>query len=103
MNDGQLTALVVMKAAQSQEPDQVERVVGWFKAKGFETGPFVGISFAVTADQELFEGVLGELQPPSEASLGDSTYSLAGLDQDVQQSIAAVVVTAPPDFGPGNP
>jgi len=83
------------------DPAAAAQALGWFRDRGFGTGPFVGISFAVTGDEELFRTVLGPL-PASDAG-GDRAYPLDALEDDVKPLVAAIVVPAPPDFGPGNP
>jgi len=110
----QRTALVVLKPGLDLEaaperagetppdPASVEKVVGWFRGRGFETGPFVGISFAVSGSDELFQAVLGDAVFTAEPG-GEMEFSTAGLREDVVRLVAAIVVPAPPDFGPGNP
>jgi hypothetical protein len=108
------TALVVLHPGQDPQaaperagetppdPPAVERVVGWFRDQGFETGPFVGISFAVMGNDALFHEVLGDASA-TEGAGDDQQFPLDGLDDDVAQLVAAVVLPSPPDFGPGNP
>jgi hypothetical protein len=84
------------------DPAAAAQTVGWFQDRGFETGPFVGISFSVTGTEDLFRSVLGPA-PLSGEPGGDRAYSLDALGDDVRPLVAAIVVPAPPDFGPGGP
>lgn len=97
---GQLTALVVLRTTGPGDleppPGATERVVRAFRELGFETGPPVGISFAVTAGAERFARVLGE---PG----ADGAFALDALPAAAREDVAAVTLTAPPDFGPRNP
>ena len=120
MSDRQATALVVLhpgavpgvaaERAGEVPPDRAAaaRTVAWFADRGFETGPFVGISFAVSGSEELFRTALGARVPeqaggPDGRPAVDREYPLHALDDDVRPLVAAIVVSAPPDFGPGNP
>lgn len=76
------------------------RVVEWFRGQGFETGPVVGTSFAISGDAELFRDVLGGAAPDAG---GEAAFATDALEQSVSGLVAAIVVQAPPDFGPGNP
>lgn len=77
-----------------------ERVMEWFRGQGFETGPFVGTSFAITGPADLFLDVLGVAVRGDSGDLG---YSTDQLDPSVSALVDAIVVQQPPDFGPGNP
>lgn len=113
MNDVERSALVVLKPGPGPavsperagevppDPEAVEAAVGWFRRRGFGTGPVVGISFAVTGSPELFSEVLGE--PHVDHAGGDAEFALDRVDDDVSGYLDAVVQPAPPDFGPGNP
>jgi hypothetical protein len=69
-----------------------------FANLGFEVGPFVGISFSITAPAPTFEKVFGvSVQPPS----GDLELPLQRLPADLAKDIQAVTFTPPPAFGPG--
>jgi hypothetical protein len=82
------------------EAADAERVMAWFREHGFETGPFVGISFAITGPPELFREQLGEAVPDD---TGATAYVAEALEPDLSGLVDAIVVQAPPDFGPGNP
>jgi hypothetical protein len=82
------------------EAADVDRVMAWFREHGFETGPLVGISFAITGPPELFRERLGEAVPDD---AGAAAYAVDALQPDVAALVDAIVVQAPPDFGPGNP
>jgi hypothetical protein len=64
-------------------------------------GPFVGISFAITGSEELFQELLGTATYTDRRG-GEMVFALDSLDE-IQPLVEAVVVSAPPDFGPGNP
>jgi hypothetical protein len=113
MTYAQRTALVVLKPGLDRpvsaeragetppDPDTVSRVIGWFRDRGFETGPFVGISFAITGSEQLFHEFLGT-PTYTDRPGGELALPLVSLEE-IQPMVEAVVVPAPPDFGPGNP
>lgn len=113
MTDEQRTALVVLKPGLDRsifaeragetppDPDAVGRALRWFRDRGFETGPFVGVSFAITGRAELFEELFGAATRNHPG--GERVYSLGHLTEEIQPLVDAVVVPAPPEFGPGNP
>ena len=113
MTDQQRTALFVMKpgldrpvaaeraAETPPDPDMVGRVLGWFRDRGFETGPFVGISFAIIGSEQLFEELLGTATFTDRPG-GEMAFPLDSLEE-IRPLVEAVVVPAPPDFGPDNP
>lgn len=105
-----LTALVVLRpgaAANPADPRAAEtpprpgvaaHAVTWFAGHGFQCGPVVGISFAITAPAALFDAVFG-VTPGS----GEPDLPLDRVDADLAASLLAITTTPPPDFGPGNP
>lgn len=114
MSDEERTAQVVLHPGLSvglareragetpPDPAIVDGVMAWFRRQGFATGPFVGISFAITGSHRLFRDTFGD------TSVMDEERTTAGLpldrlSDDVAAQVAGIVVTAPPDFGPGNP
>lgn len=113
MSDEQRTAQVLLhpgpsaglsreRAAETPpDPADVDRVMTWFRKQGFETGPFVGTSFAITGSEGLFRDTFGDTSVFDEPVAAD--LALDRLSDDVAAQVAGVVVTAPPDFGPGNP
>jgi hypothetical protein len=113
MNGDLRTALVVMHpgsgvgspAVRSEEtasdPADVSEVLAWFQERGFETGPVVGISFSISGSHDLFRDVLGDTSALDASEGGE--LPLDALREDVAAHVAAIAVTAPPDFGPGNP
>lgn len=113
MSDDQRTALVVLHpgtdaAAPADRMGEipppaghVDTVLAWFRERGFETGPVVGISFAITGSPELAGEVFGGTSAMAEGGAGE--LPLDALSDDVASLVAAVVVSPPPDFGPGNP
>ena len=113
MSDEQRTAQVVLHPGPSAEaaperagetppdPAHVDRVVAWFRDQGFETGPFVGISFAITGSDDLFRDHFGDTSVMDEGAAAE--LPLDRLSDDVAPQVAAIAVSTPPDFGPGNP
>jgi hypothetical protein len=89
-----------VRAAEVAPPaDVADRVASWFHAQGFDIGPIVGISFAISGPASLFEQVFG-----TSPAVGESLeLPLATLADDVVEQVDAVIVPPPPDFGPGNP
>lgn len=114
--DPALSALVVLRAVGEEPamdhltadrvhrfvppPEVVRTVTAWFASRGFDVGEATGISFALTGPRSLFRETfrLRGGDPPREEPLG-----LDALPQEVARHVSAVVFTAPPDFGPGNP
>jgi len=81
--------------------DEAAAVVGWFQHHGFDTGPVVGTSFAITGSDDLFSETFGA--ESGYAGGQEAELPLSSLDDHVSARVAAVVTTGPPDFGPGNP
>lgn len=113
MSDEQRTAQVLLHPGPSADtawerageappdPANVDRVMAWFRQQGFGTGPFVGTSFAITGSDGLFHDTFGDTSVMDERAAAE--LSLDRLSDDVAAQVAGIVVTAPPDFGPGNP
>ena len=115
MGSDQRTALVVLNpgtgdpssraGARASEvpPDTsvVRSVTSAFRDEGFEIGPFVGISFAISGSPDVFDRVFGI--DPDSAEFRGGELPTDRLGRDVTQHLAGVTVTAPPAFGPGNP
>jgi hypothetical protein len=109
MTERQRSALVVLNPGQRPDADMdneippsvVRKVMASFISEGFEVGPFVGISFAITGPQALFDRVFG-VDPLSDDFAGPELPT-DRLDGELVPHIAAVTVTEPPAFGPGNP
>jgi hypothetical protein len=93
-----MSALVVFRQGAV-----VDSLTAWFRAHGLETGPAVGISFAITAPVETF----AELWPEAadlEMPVAEETALPVGLlPDDVSPWLDSVVLTPPPDFGPTGP
>lgn len=120
----QLSALVVLRPAGGElatedvtaenaarlqpDPGAAEAVSAFFRQAGFEVGPLVGFSFAVSAPQALFESVFATplLVEGEGASMTARTPAeqlelpLGSLPRQVTGAVRAVAFTAPPDFGP---
>ena len=113
MSDAQRTAQVVLHPGPNADappgragetppdPAHVNRAIAWFQHHGFETGPFVGISFAIIGSDDLFREVLGDTSAMDEDAAAE--LPLDRLSDAVAPLVAAIAVSAPPDFGPGNP
>jgi hypothetical protein len=73
----------------------------YFGSAGFEAGPLVGSSFAISGARERFEESFGsaaaarlaEAERPAELPLDR-------LPDELAAAIEAVAVSGPPDFGP---
>lgn len=100
LHPGAATSAGQRPAEVPPAPDVVDVVTSWFHSRGFEVGPFVGISFAISGAQSLFDEVLGV--DPSAHDQGDELL-LDRLGDAVAPYVAALTTTQPPDFGPGNP
>lgn len=91
----QLSAQVVLSEVES-----AAAVAAYFSHAGFEPGPMVGTSFAISARRSTFEATF----PGAGAELGPEAapteLPLAALPPGVAQAIEAVATTGPPDFGP---
>lgn len=77
----------------------------FFTAAGFEVGPRVAGSFAITGPRSLFERTFGEtLEDDSHGSLrtgaGSRELALTRVPDRVAQQLEAVAFSRPPDFGP---
>ncbi len=93
-DDGVLSAQVILSDAEA-----APAVAEFFASAGFETGPFVGTSFAISGPRERFEETLG---PPAASDLAEARpveLPPAGLPDDVAGPIEAIAVGGPPDFG----
>lgn len=81
----------------------VDAVTGWFRARGLETGPAVGISFAITGPSEAFTALWPDTAALESPVADETALPLDRLPDDVTAWVDAVVLTAPPDFGPTSP
>jgi hypothetical protein len=95
MAGGTFSAQVILDEAEA-----ASEVAEFFATAGFETGPFVGTSFAISAPRERFEETFGA---QAGASLGETRpveLSPSALPDAVAGAIAVIAVGGPPDFGP---
>jgi hypothetical protein len=90
-----LSAQVVLNDA-----DAASEISAFFANAGFETGPFVGTSFAITGTRERFEDTFGAAAGSSLAETRPVELSPSALPDDVAGAIVAIAVGGPPDFGP---
>jgi hypothetical protein len=74
--------------------DEVVRLQAAFRARGFEVGPLVGVSFSVSGPPGRIRELLGRPPRPGLEVSGDL------LPGDLRPWVHALVVPAPPDFGP---
>jgi hypothetical protein len=94
-DDEALSAQVILSDAEA-----APAVTEFFATAGFETGPFVGTSFAISGPRERFEGTFG---PPAASALAEARpleLPPSGLPDDVAAAIETIAVGGPPDFGP---
>jgi hypothetical protein len=94
----QITASTI--AAMSPDKAVAEHARRFFAGQGFELGPLIGISFSITAPAEQMER---QFEGFERLAGGGGELPLGGLPPEVRQSVRAVTVEAPPDFGPWNP
>jgi hypothetical protein len=90
-------------------PETVEAARKGFEEAGFEVGNPVGMSFSITAPAATFEKVFKAKLVADDregvkvtGKAGDQTYELpaGSLPTELQQHVAAVTFSPPPDFGP---
>jgi hypothetical protein len=74
----------------------VVEVTRWFDERGFQVGGVLGPAFAITGPAGLFEDTFGTADPAVPPTVDR-------LPPEIARHLDAVVFTAPPDFGPGNP
>jgi hypothetical protein len=94
------------------DPGDAAQVAEHLRAEGFEVGPLVGTSFAITASRTRFETTFGvhlEVERgPDDAvsrvttSEGEFELPVGRLPTAVARHVSAVTFTPPPDFGPGS-
>jgi hypothetical protein len=70
-----------------------------FADRGFEVGPFVGISFSIAANPERFREAFGGAEPDPKGG----ELPLESLPDELRGAVLAVATDEPPAFGPGNP
>lgn len=93
-----MSALVVLRHGAV-----VDSLTAWFRARGLETGPAVGISFAITGPAEAFAALWPEAADLEMPVADETALPLEVLPDDVSPWVDAVVLTPPPDFGPTSP
>jgi hypothetical protein len=76
-------------------------VAEFFDAAGFETGPVVGMSFAISASRERFVATLGAEGADLAGAGEPAELPLEELPGEVAAAIDAVAVQGPPGFGLG--
>jgi hypothetical protein len=94
-SEERVAALVVLHEGAEGEPAR-----RWFADQGFSTGPLVGISFSIEGSRSLMDEYFADF-PTAEGP--EKELGLERLPTDVRALVRAVVVEAPPDFGPTNP
>ena len=90
-------------------PESVTAVTAAFRSLGFEVGPMLGISFAITGAVRVFRKVFkarirrtyeGGIACGGEVGAAGLELPLENLPSDVVASIQTVTFVPPPDFGP---
>jgi len=79
----------------------VQQVISAFVDAGFDVGPFIGISFAISGTEAVFKRTFG-VDPLAEQFRGPE-LPLDRMSGEITKHVAAVTLTEPPAFGPGNP
>jgi hypothetical protein len=116
VDDSPLSAQVVLRAAsgaplRGDEPittenlsrhlphaDEARWVTQAFRDYGFDVGPLVGISFAITAPRELFESTFGVSLKSAPVLGADLELPLASLAPAIAERVTAVTFTQPADL-----
>jgi hypothetical protein len=88
-------------ARHAAAPEAVEELSSYFAAQGFEVGPFVGTSFAISAPARLFRHTFGPDQPSGERD--SLEFDTKALPRRLRRHLRAISFSEPPDFGPGAP
>jgi hypothetical protein len=121
-----ISAQVILRSASGKAPDgaasitaetikdflpsaaAVGQASAALRAAGFEIGPVVGNSFAISAPQATFEQVFkarlrgdgrGSVLAIGEDGSGGYELPLAALPDSIRRHVAAITFTPPPDFG----
>ena len=92
-------AQVVLMPSSLGRADQVKER---FVAAGFQAGQVVGVSFSIAAPVEQFEHFFKvRADPSADRPFPGDQLPLSALDLALQTDVQAVLLTRPPDFGPG--
>jgi hypothetical protein len=83
------------------KPAAAAEIRQWFSQHGFDIGPYVGVSFSITAPRQTFVTELG-VDPADAAGDGNLPFDRLAI-RHLAAQIEAVTVSRPPAFGPGNP
>jgi hypothetical protein len=90
-----LSALVVL-----HEGADASAAREWFAARGLDVGPLVGISFSIAGPPQRVR----ELFPDyDDHTGGGGELALDRVAPEVRPAVRAVALSAPPEYGPGNP
>jgi hypothetical protein len=92
------------------EHSSVTYLTNIFSKNGFSVGPFVGISFSITADNAVFNKFLGAsiLTEDNKLNFFNKNIKIGkelrneSLPESLRSYVEAIVLPLPPDFGPGN-
>lgn len=92
------------------DPGDAEAVRAYFRDQGFEVGPLVATSFAITGPRERFERTFGAgpaLDRAERVALGQEAGETQlppdPLPPEVARAVEAVTFPRPPEFGPASP
>ena len=96
--DRPLSAQVILS-----DLDAAPALADQFEAAGFEAGPLVGTSFAISGPAERFEALFGATGHAAFAGSEGGELPLEGLPPELRAGIEAIATTGPPDFGPTSP
>lgn len=81
-------------------PDDLGDVQAFLAEAGFRVSSAVGVAFSIVGSPSLVQQTFPGFDP---AARGEQELSLDALPPRVAAALRAVVIEAPPDFGPGNP
>jgi hypothetical protein len=84
--------------------DEVATARRAFESLGFEVAPAVATSFSISGSEERFRATFGPAVDAVDAAGGrEVELPLDPVPEEARRVVRAVVCTAAPDFGPGNP
>jgi hypothetical protein len=95
--------------AHQPRPHSLDRTQRSLNEAGFELGPAVGGTFAITGPTELFERFFDiQLRPDGRGGVvvGEArTYEIPAdhVPPSLRDDVGIVTFSPPPEFGPGNP
>lgn len=84
--------------ALTPAPEVAAEVTRGFANAGFDVGPVVGLSFAISARRSVFNRFFGI----KAAGVKKGALALDRVPTPVRRGVVAITFPEPPDFGPGS-